>query len=71
MVIIKVVRDDGACCLMYSQGDYTPLRFVSMCDNGVFNGRMLIHLSMNFSSLLVDKSYFDVFLSVLDFIVTI
>ena len=31
------------------QGDHTPLRFVTTCDNGVFNGGIFMHLSMFFS----------------------
>ena len=30
----------------HSQGDHTPLHFVTTCDNGVFNGGVFMHLSI-------------------------
>jgi hypothetical protein len=39
--------------------------FVTTCDNGVFNMRIFMHISIFFLVLFLDKSYFDVFLSTL------
>ena len=36
------------------QGDHTPLRFVTTCNNGVFNGGIFMHLSILFHALFVD-----------------
>ena len=35
-------------------GDHTPLRFVTTCNNGEFNGRIFMHLSIFFPILFVD-----------------
>ena len=37
-----------------SWGDHTPLRFVTTCDNGVFNEGIFMHLSIFFPALFVD-----------------
>ena len=30
----------------FAWGDHTPLRFVTTCDNGVFNERVFMHLTL-------------------------
>ena len=34
---------------LVSRGDHTPLMFLILCYNGVFNGGVFMHLSINFS----------------------
>ena len=38
----------------FSRGDHTSLRFVTMCNNGVFNGGIFMYLSIFFFALFVD-----------------
>ena len=37
-----------------ARGGHTPLCFVTTCDNGVFNGGVFMHFSINFPALFVD-----------------
>ena len=37
-----------------SRGPHTPLRFVTTCDNEVFDGGIFMHLSTFFPTLFVD-----------------
>ena len=49
----------------FARGDHTPLRFVTMCDNGVFNGGYLCTSQYIFLSYLKIQSYFDIIFSTL------
>ena len=40
--------------VVYARGGHTPLCFVTTCDNGVFNGGVFMHFSINFPTLFVD-----------------
>ena len=43
---------------LWARGNHTMLRFVTTCNNGVFNGGIFIHFSINFCFLFVDKKLF-------------